>query len=64
MLEMMEVIGISKDGFSEAVKDSVDKIINSGRKVHFFEVIEQRGAVRSGELKEYQVKLKIAVEIQ
>ncbi|MBN1226067.1 MAG: dodecin domain-containing protein [Deltaproteobacteria bacterium] len=38
------------------------KIIDSGEKVHFFEVIEQRGAIREGQLKEFQVKMKVAVE--
>ena len=42
------------------VKDS--HRLRRGEKVHFFEVIEQRGAVREGKFKEFQVKLKVAVE--
>ena len=33
-----------------------------GLKAHFLQVVEQRGAVREGKIKEYQVVLKIAVE--
>ncbi|UCC95917.1 MAG: dodecin domain-containing protein [Candidatus Omnitrophota bacterium] len=62
MLKMLEIIGSSPDGYSEAVKKAVEEVIHGGKKVHFFEVIEQRGAVREGKIKEYQVKLKIAVE--
>ena len=62
MLKMIEVIGTSPEGYSEAVKNAVEEISRVGDKVHFFEVIEQRGAVREGKIKEYQVKLKIAVE--
>lgn len=62
MLKMIEVIGISPAGYSEAAKDAVEKIVRDGEKVHFFEIIEQRGAVRDGRLKEFQVKLKVAVE--
>ncbi len=59
---MIEVIGSSSEGFSEAVAKAVNEVIDSGERVHFFEVIEQRGSVRENKLKEYQVKLKIAVE--
>jgi len=62
MLKMMEVIGISNAGYSEAVKAAVEEIIRAGHNVHFFEVVEQRGAVRGGKIAEYQAKVKIAVE--
>ena len=62
MFRMVEVIGTSENGFSEPVKEAVEQVIQSGAKAHFFEVIEQRGAVRDGKFKEYQVKVKVAVE--
>ena len=62
MFKMIEIVGSSDTGFSEAVKEAVKQVISSGEKVHFFEVIEQRGAVRQGKFKEFQVKLKVAVE--
>ena len=60
---MLEIVGSSESGFSEAVKGAIEQVIQSGEKVHFFEVIEQRGAVRKGKFKEFQVKLKVAVEV-
>ncbi|MDD5217675.1 MAG: dodecin family protein [Candidatus Omnitrophica bacterium] len=62
MFQMVEVVGISPDGFSEAVKNAVDQVIKSGGKPHFFEVVEQRGSIRDGQLKEYQAIVKVAVE--
>ncbi len=62
MLRMLEVIGTSEAGFSEAVKEAVERIIASGERIHFFEVVEQRGAVGKEGLREFQVKLKIAIE--
>ncbi len=62
MLTMVEVVESSSEGYSEAVRKAVDAVIASGKKVHFFEVMEQRGAVRDGKLKEFQVKIKIAIE--
>jgi len=62
MFRMIEVVGRSSQGYSEAVKDAIEKIIESGEKVHFFQVLEQRGAVRENEFKEFQVILRVAVE--
>ena len=62
MFKMIEVIHGSEEGFSQAAKSAVEELIRKGEKVHFFEVVEQRGAVRNGEFKEFQVKLKVAVE--
>ena len=64
MFKMLEIIGSSEDSYSEAVKKAIHQLIDSGEKVHFFEVIEQRGSVQAGKFKEFQVKLKAAVEIQ
>jgi hypothetical protein len=62
MLHMIELVGTSPDGFSEATRAAVDEVARMGRKAHFFQVVEQRGSVRDGKLKEYQVVLKVAVE--
>ena len=55
------IVGISESSFSQAVKDAIEKLINSGKKLFWFEIIEQRGAVKGGKI-EYQVKLKVALE--
>lgn len=62
MLRMIEVIGSSETGYSEAVREAIQALIERGEKVHFFEVVEQRGAVRGDRFKEFQVKVKVAVE--
>jgi flavin-binding protein dodecin len=62
MLKMIEVVGVSPVGFSEAVKEGVEHVLQTGERVHFFQVMEQRGAVREGKLKEFQVVLRVAVD--
>ena len=62
MLKMLEIVGISPVGFSEAVKEGVEQVLQSGERVHFFQVMEQRGAVREGKLKEFQVVLRVAID--
>lgn len=62
MYKILEVVGRSPEGFSEAVKTAVSKVIESGQKAHYFEVIEQRGLIKDSQLKEYQVIIKVAVD--
>lgn len=61
MIHMKEVVGISNVGYSEAVKGALKKLMDGGNKVYWFEIAEQRGAVKGSDL-EYQVKVKVAVE--
>jgi len=61
MFTMLEIVGISKESFSDAVKNAIDQLDDSKDLVSWFEVVEQRGAIREGQLREYQVKIKVAV---
>lgn len=56
------MVGTSPLGYSEVVRDAVESLIAEGKKVHFFQVAEERGSAREGEIKESQVVLKVAVE--
>ncbi len=62
MLKFIEVVGSSPLGYSQAVREAVEKLIAQGEVVHFFQVVEERGSVRDGEIKEFQIVLKVAVE--
>ena len=61
MLKMMEVVGVSPAGYSQAIQGAVEHLLAQGEKVHFFEVRQQRGSVRDGKI-EYQAVIKVAVE--
>ncbi|HNQ34871.1 MAG TPA: dodecin family protein [bacterium] len=62
MFKMIEIVAVSPQGFSEAAAAGVEQLASEGFKIHFFEVVELRGAVREGRVKEFQVKIKAAVE--
>ena len=34
MLKMIEIVGVSSEGYSQAVKEGVDNLIKSGEKIH------------------------------
>ena len=61
MIHIIEVVGISNAGYSDAVKSAVRKLMDGGHKIYWFEIVEQRGAVKGSDI-EYQVKVKVAVE--
>jgi flavin-binding protein dodecin len=61
MFKMLEVVESSEVSYSDAVKKAIDGLKAKGSKVHFFELVEQRGALRPDNI-EYQVKVKAAVE--
>ena len=61
MLKFIEVIGTSPLGYSEAVRAAVEDLIAKGEEVHFFQVVEERGSVREGAIKDFQVVLRVAV---
>lgn len=61
MIHMMEVIGISNESYSNAVKSTIKKLLEGGQKLYWFEIVEERGAVKNDEV-EFQVKMKVAAE--
>ncbi len=61
--KLIELVGESDRGFSQAVANAITKASESLHGLSWFEVIEQRGAIRHGKVSKYQVKLKVAFRI-
>lgn len=62
MLQMIEVVGVSPVGFTEAVTNAVATVAEQGKVIHFFQVVEQRGSVRDSSIREFQAVVKVACE--
>jgi flavin-binding protein dodecin len=56
--EIIERVGISTEGATEAMREVVLEA-NSEKKISWFEVIEQRGRVTSEGKVEFQVRVRI-----
>jgi dodecin len=63
MFQLLEIVGVSYDGYSDAIKNALEELNKSGEKVHWFEVMEQRGAMRERGV-QFQVKLKVAIAVE
>ena len=61
--KLIDVVGTSPSSFAEAVKTAV---VEAGKTVHqmdWFEVTEQRGAIKDGKVAEFQVTVRIGFKI-
>jgi dodecin len=62
--KLIDVVGTSPNSFAEAVKNAV---VEAGKTVHhmnWFEVVEQRGAIKDAKVAEFQVTIRIGFRIE
>ncbi|MBI4952315.1 MAG: dodecin domain-containing protein [Myxococcales bacterium] len=59
----IEIVGTSDKSFSAAVDNAVKEAAHSVRKMSWFEVVEQRGAIKDGKVSEYQVTVRIGFKL-
>ncbi len=62
--KILEVVGTSPLSFAEAVKAGVAEASKTVRHMDWFEVVEERGRVADGEVKEFQVTIKIGFKLE
>ena len=57
------IVGTSNESFSDAIQTAVERANRTIRALRWFEVREQRGAVKDGQI-EYQVTLEVYFKLQ
>lgn len=57
------IVGISNESFSDAIKNAVERTTETIRDLRWFEVREQRGAIRDGKI-EYQVSIEVFFKLK
>ena len=62
--KIVELVGTSEVSFAEAVKNGVQEASKTIRHMDWFEVIEERGRISEGRVKEFQVTIKIGFKIE
>jgi flavin-binding protein dodecin len=62
--KILEVVGISPVSFAEAVKAGVEEASKTVRHMDWFEVVEERGRIVDGAVKEFQVTMKIGFKVE
>lgn len=61
--KLIEVVGTSTENYEDAINNAVSKASQSLKAISWFEVIQQRGAVKDGKVVEYQVILKVGFKL-
>ncbi|PSG96839.1 dodecin flavoprotein [Thermoplasmatales archaeon SW_10_69_26] len=61
--KIIELVGISEESFSDAVDNAIARADQTLNDLSWFEVEEERGSVSDGNVREYQVKVKVAFEL-
>ena len=62
--KMTEIVGTSKDSFADAVKKGVKRASKTLRNLNWFEVTDQRGLIKDGEVAEFQVTIKVGFKLE
>lgn len=55
----IELVGTSEQSFDDAARSAVRRAGDTMRDLEWMEVLEQRGYIRGGEIREFQVKVKV-----
>lgn len=59
----IELVGTSEASFEDAARGAVKRAGETMRNLQWMEVMEQRGYIKGGEIREYQVKVRIWFEL-
>jgi flavin-binding protein dodecin len=62
--KIAELVGTSPVSFAEAVKAGVAEAAKTIRHMDWFEVVEERGHIVDGEVREFQVTMKVGFKIE
>jgi flavin-binding protein dodecin len=62
--KITELVGTSPVSFAEAAKAAVAEAAKTVRNMEWFEVQEERGRIKDGQIEEFQVRLKIGFKIE
>jgi flavin-binding protein dodecin len=59
----IQLVGTSGESFSDAAANALAKAAETLRNVSWFEVVEQRGSVADGKIKQFQVTVNIGFKV-
>ncbi|MDP2690437.1 MAG: dodecin family protein [Deltaproteobacteria bacterium] len=59
----VEIVGISKTGYEDAIKDAVERASKTLHGLAWFELVEQHGRIENGKVAEYQAVIKVAFKL-
>ncbi len=64
VFKKIQVVGTSPESYAKATANAVAKLAQTEKNLSWFEVTELRGAIRDGQVHEYQVTLNIGAKLE
>jgi dodecin len=64
VLKILELVGTSKQSWSDAAREAVNEAAKTVRGIETVEVVNSRAAVQNNRLTEYQVQVRIGFRIE
>jgi flavin-binding protein dodecin len=62
--KLVELVGSSQDSISDAIDNAIERAATTLRHLCWFEVVQVRGAIENGTIKQYQVTLKAGFALE
>ena len=62
--KVVEVVGTSNESISNAIGRAINKTGTTLRHLGWFEVVQIRGAIENGRVKQYQVTVKVGFTLE
>ena len=62
--KVVELVGSSTDGIEDAIRTAVERAGRTLRNIRWFEVAQTRGHVENGEVRHFQVVLKVGFTLE
>ncbi|HUQ54238.1 dodecin [Lentzea sp.] len=59
-----EVVGTSPESVQQAIRNGISRVSRTVRNVEWFEATEIRGQVENGDVKAFQVTLKVGFKLE
>ena len=63
VFKIIEIVGTSKESYEKAINNGIAKASETIEAISWFEVVQQRGAVKDGKVTEFQVVLKVGFKL-
>lgn len=61
--KLIELVGVSATSPEEAIRNAVVRASQTLENLNWFEVVETRGLIEEGKVKQFQVKLKVGFRL-
>jgi dodecin len=61
---MNEIVGTSTESVNDAITNGIKRASQTLRNLDWFEVVQVRGAIMNGDVKHYQVTMKVGFRLE